>query len=89
MTESIIEFVEEVSEVPVVTPVQLSEMDLLKVKCAALEFQVTQQNLEAQFAAASKTRDDIIDPIVNRYRDDPSQKVSVNISAGVLTFVNE
>ena len=83
MTESIVEVL------PKVMTVQLSELDLLKVKCAALEFQVTQQNLEAQFAAATKTRDGIIDPVVNMYRSDPSQKVSVDMSTGVLTFVNE
>ena len=78
---------EVVDGVPVVKTAQLNELDLLKVKCAQLEFQVTQQNLETQFAAAVKTRDGIIDPIVNKYREDPSQKVSVDMLTGVVTFV--
>lgn len=90
MTESISGTWENGAEVmPTVRTVQLSELDLLKVKCAALEFQITQKNLEEQFSEAAKTRDGIIDPIVNMYRSNPSQKVSVDMSTGVLTFVEE
>ncbi len=67
----------------------LCEVDLLRVKVAAYEFELLKQQLERTLSDAVLRRDKVIDPIVDSYRNGHIGKLNVDISTGNLVPVDE
>lgn len=77
------------SKIPTTTlpdPIQLPRIEYLEVKCAALELKITQMELDNQLREACEKHDQVIQPILDKYRGTFLGKIGVDLESGCVVY---